>query len=211
MEQHGTYPSWKRINEHEGLAKADIDGDGVQDIIGGGLWFKYLGNDKFSYNVIDAAYTFSRVAAGQIIPGGRPEVVMVVGDGIAPMFLYQYDKGTWSRKEIVSSVRNGHSLAVIDFDGDGNLDIWYAEMTLGGYRDAVNRILFGDGKGNFPRDMIISKGIDVHDSEIADLDGDGDLDILGKPYDGDAPRLDIWLQNGTAKKNKTISIIYKSL
>ncbi len=33
--------------------------------------------------------------------------------------------------------------------------------------------------------------------KIADLDGDGDLDILGKPYDGDAPRLDIWLQNGT--------------
>lgn len=197
MEQHGTYPSWKKINEHEGLAKADIDGDGVQDIIGGGLWFKYLGNDKFSYNIIDAAYTFSRVAAGQIIPGGRPEVVMVVGDGVAPMFLYEYEKGTWKKKEIIPAVSNGHTLAVIDFDGDGNQDIWYAEMTLGGHKDAVNRILFGDGKGNFTRDMIISKGIDVHDSEIADLDGDGDLDILGKPYDGDAPRLDIWLQNGT--------------
>lgn len=199
MEQHGTYPSWKRVNEHEGLAKADIDGDGVQDIIGGGLWFKYLGNDKFSYNVIDAAYTFSRVAAGQIIPGDRPEVVMVVGDGIAPMFLYQYDKGTWSRKEIVPVVKNGHSLAVIDFDNDGNLDIWYAEMTLGGHKDAVNRILFGDGRGNFPRDMIISKGIDVHDSEIADLDGDGDLDILAKPYDGGSPRIDVFLQNRTGE------------
>lgn len=200
MEQHGTYPSWKRTNEHEGLAKADIDGDGVQDIIGGGLWFKYTGNDKFSCNLIDAAYTFSRVAAGQIIPGGRPEVVMVVGDGVAPLFLYQYDKGTWKRKEIVPSVSNGHSLAVVDFDGDGNLDIWYAEMTLGGHKEAVNRILFGDGKGNFPRDMVVSKGIDVHDSEIADLDGDGDPDILGKPYDGDAPGLDIWLQNGTGSK-----------
>lgn len=51
-----------------------------------------------------------------------------------------------------------------------------------------------DGKGKIPRDMIISKGIDLHNSEIVDLDGDGDLDILGKPYDGDAPRLDIWLQ-----------------
>lgn len=200
MEQHGTYPWWKSINEHEGLAKADVDGDGVQDIIGGGLWFKYLGNDKFSYNVIDAAYPFSRVAAGQIIPGGRPEVVMVVGDGIAPMFLYQYNHGTWRRKEIVPNLKNGHSLAVIDLDGDGNLDIWYAEMTLEGHKDAVNRILFGDGKGNFPRDRIVSQGIDVHDSEIADLDGDGDLDILGKPYDGDAPRLDIWLQNGTSLK-----------
>ena len=48
MEQHGSYTSWKQTNEHEGLAKADIDGDGIQDIAGGGLWFKYLDNDKFS-------------------------------------------------------------------------------------------------------------------------------------------------------------------
>jgi len=52
----------------------------------------------------------------------------------------------------------------------------------------------GDGKGNFQKEIIISKGIDLHESEIVDLDGDGDLDILGKPYNGDAPRLDIWLQ-----------------
>ena len=96
-------------------------------------------------------------------------------------------------------VSNGHSLAIIDFDGDGNADIWYAEMTLGGNNKAVNRILFGDGKGNFNRDMIISEGVDLHDSEITDLDGDGDLDILGKPYDGDAPGINIWLQNGTGK------------
>ncbi len=197
MEQHGTYPSWKRTNEHEGLASADIDGDGLQDIIGGGLWFNYLGNDKLSFNTVDAAYSFTRSAAGQLVKGGRPEIVLVVGDGLAPMYMYEYQKGTWVKKEIVTNVSNGHSLAIIDFDGDGNMDIWYAEMTLGGHKGAVNRILFGDGKGNFPRDMIISEGIDLHDSEIIDLDGDGDLDILGKPYDGDAPRLDIWLQNGT--------------
>ena len=200
MEQHGSYPSWKRTNEHEGLAKADIDGDGVQDIAGGGLWFKYLGNDKFSYNVVDAAYTFSRSAAGQLVKNGRPEIVLVVGDGIAPMYMYEYQKSTWVKKEIVPKVSNGHSLTIVDFDGDGNNDIWYAEMTLGGYKETVNRILFGDGKGNFNRDMIISRGIDLHDSEIVDLDGDGDLDILGKPYDGAAPGIDIWLQNGTGKK-----------
>jgi len=199
MEQHGSYPAWKRPNEHEGLAMADIDGDGITDIVGGGLWFKYLGNDKFSYNVVDAAYTFSRSAAGQLVKGGRPEIVLVVGDGLAPMYMYEYQKNTWVKKPIIGEVSNGHTLALVDFNKDGNMDIWYAEMTLGGNKDALSRILFGDGKGSFPSDMIISIGIDLHDSEIADLDGDGDLDILGKPYDGDAPRLDIWLQNGTGK------------
>jgi hypothetical protein len=199
MEQHGTYPSWKGTNEHEGLAKADIDGDGIPDIIGGGSWFKYLGNDKFSFNTVDEAYTFSRSASGQLVSGGRPEIVLVVGDGWAPLNMYEFQNNTWVKKEIVPRVSNGHSLAIVDFDNDGNQDIWYAEMTLGDNSKAVNRILFGDGKGNFPRDMIISEGIDLHDSEIIDLDGDGDLDILGKPYDGDAPGLNIWLQNGTGR------------
>ena len=39
MKQRGTYPTWKSVNEHEGLAQADIDGDGTVDIIGGGRWF----------------------------------------------------------------------------------------------------------------------------------------------------------------------------
>ncbi len=199
MEQHGTYPSFKGTNEHEGLAQADIDGDGVQDIIGGGRWFGYLGNDKFSSNTIDEAYTFSRCAAGQLVAGGRPEVILVVGDGWAPMYMYEYQKNTWVKKEIVPGVSNGHSLAIVDFDGDGNMDIWNAEMTLNNNTGAINHILLGDGKGSFPGEIVVSRGIDLHESEIADLDGDGDYDILGKPYDGDAPRIDIWLQNGTGK------------
>jgi sugar phosphate isomerase/epimerase len=199
MEQHGTYPPFKGTNEHEGLAKTDIDGDGIQDIIGGGMWFKYLGNDKFSFNSIDDAYSFSRCAAGQLIKGGRPEVVLAVGDGWAPMYMYEYRNSTWTRSEILPKISNGHSLSIIDFDGDGNQDIWNAEMTLFNNTDATNRILLGDGKGKFPEEIIISRGIDLHESEIADLDGDGDLDILGKPYDGDTPRLDIWLQNGTGE------------
>jgi len=163
------------------------------------MWFRYTGNDKFSFNDIDGAYTFSRCAAGQLVKGGRPEVLLVVGDGWAPLYMYQYQNNTWIRKELIHKVSNGHSLAIADFNGDGNADIWNAEMTLFDNTEAVNHILLGDGKGNFPTEVIVSKGIDVHESEIADLDGDGDLDILGKPYNGDTPRLDIWLQNGTGK------------
>lgn len=193
----------KDTNEHEGLSKFDIDGDGVQDIIGGGMWFKYLGDDKFSFNTVDGSYSFSRSAAGQLIKGGRPEIIFVTGDGIAPMYMYEFNGKSrekfWKSKKIVDMVDNGHSLALVDFDGDGNLDIWNAEMGLGTNTDCINHILLGDGKGNFPREVIVSKGIDVHESEIADLDGDGDLDVLGKPYNGGVPRLDIWLQNGTGE------------
>ena len=205
MPQYGEVPGWKKPNEHEGLAKADIDMDGVLDIIGGGRWFKHLGNHKFRENIVDASYAFSRSAAGQLIEGGRPEIVLVVGDGIAPMFLYEWQKGTWIPKTLIAEVDNGHSLDIVDFNGDGHLDIFNAEMRFSKeYNpDAKMRILLGDGKGNFT-DYIINEGYSNHESKIGDLDGDGDYDIISKPYAQRAPGIDIWLQNGTGTPVSTI-------
>ena len=195
MEQRGTYPAWKDTNEHEGLTKIDIDGDGILDIVGGGHWFKHIEGDRFMPNVIDAGYVFSRSAAGQLVEGGRPEVVLVVGDGIAPLVMYEWQNGTWTGRIILEGVNNGHSLDIIDFDGDGHLDIFNAEMNLGDNPDAQTRIFLGDGTGNF-RLTVPVEGFGQHESRIADLDGDGDYDILGKPYKWEAPRLDIWINEG---------------
>jgi hypothetical protein len=199
MQQRGTYPGWKGINEHEGFAKMDIDGDGIEDIIGGGLWFKYQKGDRFIANTIDASYRFTRTAVGDFIKGGRPEVVLMVGDGVAPIMMYEWKKvkpngGTWIPKVIFDEVDCAHSVNVVDFNQDGNLDLWFAEMRLGGGNpDSLNMVLLGDGKGNFTKQMI-SQGIANHESKMADLDGDGDYDVLGKPYGWDVPRLDIWIQ-----------------
>lgn len=200
MEPPGEMPGWKSVNEHEGLAAADIDMDGVLDIVGGGWWFKHLGDHKFQANVVDASYTFSRSAAGQLIAGGRPEIVLVVGDGLAPMFLYEWQNGTWVKKILIDEVDNGHSLALVDFNGDGHLDIFNAEMRFKADHnpDAKLRILLGDGKGNFT-DYIINEGFSHHEAKIADLDGDGDYDIFSKPYAWRAPGIDIWLQDGTGE------------
>lgn len=191
-DQRGEYPGWKGINEHEGLASADIDGDGKTDILGGGRWFRHVEGLIFQANVIDSSYAFSRVAAGQLIPGSRPEVVLVVGDGTAPLLLYQWAGTQWDSRELIESVRDGHSLDLADVDRDGNLDIFVAEMRLGQNPESKTRILFGDGRGGFD-EQIVSSGFGLHESKVADLDGDGDLDILGKPYKWEGPRLDIWL------------------
>jgi hypothetical protein len=55
--------------------------------------------------------------------------------------------------------------------------------------------LLGDGQGSFET-TAISTGFGNHESRVADLDGDGDLDILGKPYNWETPRLDIWINKG---------------
>ena len=187
-------------NAHEGLAAADIDQDGMLDIVGGGCWFKHMDDGKFQCNIIDASYTYSRCAAGQLIEGGRPEVVLCVGDGIAPMFMYEWQKGTWVKTKLIAKVDHGHSLKIIDFNGDGHMDIFNSEMRFDKSHNpgAMCRILLGDGKGNFT-DYIVNQGQSNHMSKIIDLDGDGDYDIMSKPYGYRAPGVDIWLQNGTGK------------
>ena len=37
-------------------------------------------------------------------------------------------------------------------------------------------------------------GIGFHEARVADLNGDGKLDVLDKPYNWEAPRVDVWLQ-----------------
>jgi hypothetical protein len=110
--------------------------------------------------------------------------------------LYEWQRGTWVPRVVLPEVDCTHSIRVVDFDGDGHLDIWVAEMRLDGANPgARNQLLFGDGQGRFEA-VVISEGFGLHESEIGDLDGDGDLDVLGKPYNWDTPRLDVWINEG---------------
>lgn len=176
----------------EGIGKADIDLDGKVDIVGGGFWFKHRGGETYEPMTISDRHLV-RSVVGQLVPGGRCEVVLGPGDGTGALEWFEWDGEKWISHELLDFVDHGHSLSLADFDGDGLCDIFTAEMRLnGGNADAKAWVFFNNGNGSFEK-RIIAEGFGWHESKPADLDGDGDIDLLEKPYNWEAPRLDVWL------------------
>lgn len=68
-----------------------------------------------------------------------------------------------------------------DVDGDGDLDLYFANVTFGQGRPNQNRLLFNDGNGFFSDSTathLPQESFHTVDGDFADLDDDGDLDLV---------------------------------
>ncbi|MGQ9662807.1 MAG: FG-GAP repeat domain-containing protein [Kiritimatiellia bacterium] len=173
----------------------DLDGDGTLDHIGGGRWFKHLGEYRFEERIIDDSMAGTQCAVGQLVPGGWPEVVFSPAEEAGMARWYAYEDNRWIGHDL-GIVRNGHTCQVADFDNDGNLDIMIGEMgNPGASDDAKIYIWYGDGKGNF-RKTVAWHGLAIHNGKVGDFNGDKRVDILVKPYSHRTPRIDVLLNAG---------------
>ncbi len=194
----------------EGMSACDIDGDGKVDLLAYNMWYKHTGGKHFQ--AVKLGDVGGLIFGGQLVAGGRPEIVISPGDGGGPVKWYECkgdptQSNSWVGHDLIGrDVVHGHSLQLGDINGDGPLDIFVAEMAKWHEQQpqpdnpkATAWIFYGDGKGNFRKtELVVGEG--WHEARLADLDGDGDLDLLNKPYTWETPRVDVWLNNGTAKR-----------
>ena len=133
---------WEGVQE-EGVAAADLDGDGDTDLIvvdGDGkrlLWLEATGEDRWTAHRIGASLRWlDRVAVADVNGDGRPDVVFTEetrdGEYNARVGWLEAPRdpvaGRWLPRTIVV-LRSANSLDVLDFDGDGDSDVIVAEHT----------------------------------------------------------------------------------
>jgi len=181
----------------EGLLVVDIDGDGVNEIMAGTVIFRPPARPGGQWRAEPFAegYDKTRVAAADLDGDGRLEIVVAEGESDRGRLAWMAPPD-WKPRTLHEGLFHPHSLEIADFDGDGLPDIFVGEMDLGRHADPRLLVYRNMGAGWF-QECEISSGVSTHEAKVADIDGDGRPDIVGKPYSAKG-RIDLWL-------NETVS------
>ncbi len=173
------------------VSVADVDGDGFPDILGGadvaaeiGWWRNDGGRPPhWTPHLIDSSVPGAHdVIGGDLDLDGDTDVIAVSyeDDFVA---WWQNDGGEpieWTRYVIDAAFDYPTKVDMADLDGDGDQDVaasgWLAEQ-----------IVWWRNEGGFPlqwtRQVIVNSFTGSHWAQIADVDGDGRLDVLGAAMD----------------------------
>lgn len=186
----------------EGLAVADLDGDGAAEIIAGpNLYARSMGSETgWQHTAIPGDWDLTRLAVGDLDHDGRPELVFSEGDspeyGSHPGRVIIVDPRTLERRLLEDGLFCPHSLQLADVTGSGTLDIYVAEMGLGKHEGARHLLFLNNGAGKFRRETV-AEGIPTHEAKLVDLTGNARLDIVGKSY-GPDHHVDVWYNEGVS-------------
>lgn len=198
---------WKKKKIGEGVPGGispngigDLDGDGDLDIVRSNLWFDNLSGDGSKWSE-HKSLRFA-ISKGKFANSTRSYLIDMDNDGDldvvqsqsnepdASVIWHENKDGrgiNWYTHPVgTETMQDLHSLCVEDFDGDGDLDIFSGGGPMG--KDLYRRCFIWentDGEGEEWTKHEIAFKKECIDACAGDIDGDGDMDIIGKPWKGE--------------------------
>jgi len=184
----------------EGLALGDIDGDSKLEVIIAGRWYKASGDvlrEPWKEYVFADWHIDAVVRVADMNKDGRLDVVLTRSEGPYKISWFEVplepERNEWTEHIIDGDIDFAHSLVVCDMDNDGNLDVVTAEM----HQSSRKRVMVYFNQGNavdWKRQVIATTG--SHNLCVADIDGDGNLDIVGANWSGNYQPIEMWKNLG---------------
>ena len=201
----------------------DINGDGDQDAIAAVFGWHTTGSLRWWNGPLPSSLPANpnwrtldrRPGAIHSVPAdmdgdGRPELVVLLSQEHERIESWAYGEDGWTRTTLFAApdpAFGSSSIEVCDLDGDGDQDVLYANGDTfdSHYIKPYHGVHWLENTGEFPlkaRMLAVMPG--VHRALPADLDGDGDLDIVAAAMlpdrlinqAPDAARMDsiVWLE-----------------
>lgn len=192
---------WRRIadrSQDEQLSAGDIDRDGDLDLLLGTVWLRNDRTHWTPFRIASDAGAPDRNRLVDINADGRLDAVVGFEAISVPGDVVWYEQGRnpeqpWTR-HLIGSVIGPMSLDVGDVDGDGDVDVVVGEHNLKRPQDAALYVFENlDGRGGRWQRHTVWVGDEHHDgAQFADIDGDGDLDIVSIGWGHNAV---LWYEN----------------
>jgi len=193
----------------------DVDADGDNDIVRGDVWFENRNGKGTRWaehavltppggNRPDRFGLAIKTWLCDLDQDGDLDIVEAEADTVDGRVFWFENAGkakSWQCHLISAdhTKQDFHSLAVADFDNDGDLDVFSGGGPLS--QDVHKCFIWENADGQAARwkEHLILEGKRCHEAKAADVDADGDIDIATKPWRGS---LHLYLRNMLAEDKK---------